>query len=275
MEKKVCIIILSYKNYEMTLQMIKQIRQFSYKNYEILVVDNNSPDDTSKMLDTYKNEFGYKLIINKENLGYAKGNNIGINYSIDNGFDYSWVINNDLIIKDKDIIQKFIKTSEEHLNVAIVGPKIFDLNQNVCAPYYKRPSLWDMTFGIKAYSSKRKKMIDNRMEVYRLHGCCLFMKNDMIKQVGLFDPSTFLYCEEEILAEKLLKYKYCSYYDSTINIIHMESSTIGINRGKKSKFKRQCYKNSMKIYLRSYRKFNVIATRLCIIVRCIMIYFRG
>ena len=275
MEKKVCIIILSYKNYEMTLQMIKQIKQLSYKNYEILVIDNNSPDNTSEMLDIYKNELGYKLIINKDNLGYAKGNNIGIKYSIDNGFVYSWVINNDLIINDKDILQKFINTSEEQLNAAIVGPKIFDLNQNVCSPYYKRPSFWDMTFGIKSYSSKRKKMVDNRMEVYRLHGCCLFMKNDMIKQVGLFDPSTFLYCEEEILAEKLLKLNYHSYYDSSINIIHMESSTIGINRGKKSKFKRQCYKNSMEIYLRKYRNFNFIATKLCIIVRCIMIYFRG
>lgn len=274
MNSRVCVVILNYNTYDLTLNIVERLQRLSYDNLSILVIDNDSPNESGKVLLERSSIDNFIFIRNKQNDGYAKGNNIGLQYSIDNGYEYTLIMNNDIIINDNDIIEKLIGSFISD-DIICVGPKIVDTESVPCAPYIKRPSWFDLSLGISFYNKQRKKSVDENKIAYRLHGCFMFFKNKLLKNTGLFDERTFLYCEEEIFAERIIKNEYKNYYNSDIQIVHMESSTVGSNRWFKSKFKRKCVKKSLKLYLNEYRKFNWLQRLLVIRTRMMIIFLRG
>ncbi len=271
----VCIIILNYVSYELTIQTIEQLKKLSYKDFTVVVIDNASPNESDKILKDNEKKYGYLYIQTGENCGFAKGNNVGLKYAVEHGFDYSLIINNDLIIEDFQIIEKFIESCEADKKIACVGPKIVDLNNNPVYPYVNRMSFWDMTFGLKKEKKQRASKLDEKCYVYRVYGCCMFVKNEFIKEIGFFDEGTFLYCEEEILAERFLQKKYMTLYNPEIKVIHMESSTIGKNRGFKSLAKIRVMQKSLDIYLKKYRNFSFLKRTLVKLFRSFIIFVRG
>lgn len=274
-KKEVCIIILNYKSYDLTINMIKQLNTLLDISFDVVVIDNASPNESPKVLEEYSTKLNYVFIQNSENLGYARGNNIGLKYAYTHGYEYSWIINNDLIIKDLNVLNKLVLSIKNDYKIGAVGPKILDLEGIECAPYVRRESLFDMTLGIKKYSRLRKANIDIEQDVYRVHGCCMLVKNSVMNEINYFDENTFLYEEENILAERLINNGYRMHYNPNTFIIHMESSTTGKYKGLKSRFKRKCVSNSKNYYLKEYRHYNWITRKIAIFVRNLVIYFRG
>ena len=270
-QPKVLIVILNYKTYDMTLNMIKSIQcGLNYDNYLILVIDNDSPNESAEILSKECNVVGYDFIANSENRGYAAGNNIGIQYAIQKGYSYSWIINNDLVLTDKDVLLKLVEVAEKNDNVACVGPKIIDSNGSIVAPYVERPTRWSQTIGIGG--AKRRRMA-HRFEsgiVYRVYGCCMLVKNDAMRKVDFMDERTFLYCEEDILAERLLKIYAYSYYCAEAEIVHLESMTVNKEHGSKARNKTNLVINSLDLYLKEYRHYGLISRFVCEIVRKII-----
>lgn len=174
---KVLIVILNYKTYSMTLDIVKKIRELEYQNYDILVVDNHSPNESARVLKEKSNVDNFIFIANDKNSGYAAGNNIGIRYAINNGYDYSWVLNNDLIFNDKKILNVLINKAESEDKIACIGPKITDINGNIVAPYISRPTRWSQTVGMFSEKRKRDKQKLDSGKVYRVYGCCMLLKN--------------------------------------------------------------------------------------------------
>lgn len=78
--KKVSLIVLTYNNIELTKQCLDSIvKNTTYKNYEVIIVDNNSTDGTQEYLtNKYQNNDIFNIILNECNLGFAAGNNIGL-----------------------------------------------------------------------------------------------------------------------------------------------------------------------------------------------------
>ena len=73
---KVTIIVLSYNNYEDTAECLDSLATLDYPDYTVTVIDNGSTDDSARKL---KVRFpDYRFILNKANLGYAEGNNVGL-----------------------------------------------------------------------------------------------------------------------------------------------------------------------------------------------------
>ena len=158
--------------------------------------------------------------------------------------------------------------------IGCVGSKIYDLNGNVCSPYCDRPSFWSMTFGI--FEEKKKRNSNNNISqyVYRIHGCSMLLKNSVLKEINYLDERTFLYCEEDILAEKLRGIGIKTYYTATTSLIHLESATVKLNKDKaKMKAKQLC--KSMDIYLKDYRHFGLLSRELCKVVRVFIVLLRG
>jgi hypothetical protein len=94
---KVSIILLTYNQLDYTKECFNSIiEKTAYPNYEIIIVDNKSQDDTPNYLRTIQSEYkNVKVILNEENYGFAKGNNIGIN-ACDG--DYIILLNNDTVV---------------------------------------------------------------------------------------------------------------------------------------------------------------------------------
>jgi len=271
----VLIIILNYGTYQMTIDLIGEIKQkLDYDNYSIMVVDNCSPNESSEVLESKKDELGFFFCANKSNAGYAAGNNIGIRYGIENGFEYSWILNNDVEIRKRNVLDHMVKITEQNNKIGCIGPMIYTLDGTICPPYCRQPSLWSMTLGIGCEKKYRQSQINISQEVYRVYGCCMLLKNSVMADVDCMDERTFLYGEEDILAERLIAKGYISYYDSDVSVTHKESASMKQMSKNRKQFQIRETKRSMDLYLKEYRGFSAPARWLCEKARSLIILSR-
>ena len=278
MEKKqpsVLVVILNYGTFDLTINLINELRaDLDYENYAIIVVDNCSPNESAEVLEAKSKEMDFIFYPNKKNAGYAAGNNIGIRYGIDHGYDYSWILNNDVELREKNALRHMLEIAEKNAKIGCIGPMIYSLDGEICAPYVNRLTFWNMTFGIVKEKKIRRKYINESREVYRVYGCCMLLKNSVMNAVDCMDERTFLYGEEDILAERMLAKGYVSYYDSEVSVTHKESASIKRMSKNKTKTKIVASRKSRELYLKEYRHFPLVARWLCHVARSIIIYVR-
>ncbi|MGN0160218.1 MAG: glycosyltransferase [Lachnospiraceae bacterium] len=275
MRKEILIIILNYKTYKLTFDIIRQLNQLDTCLFDICVIDNNSPNESSNELEKAADELNYIFLQSSENRGYAAGNNIGINYSIKNNYVYSLIMNNDLVITDHFFIHKLLNRIKEDDKIACIGPKIIDSDGIPVSPYCKRPSFFSMTIGIVMNKRNSRMSVEIPQKVYRVYGCCMLLRNDALKSINGLDERTFLYYEEDILAERLISKGYNTYYFPETSIIHLESMTVKKENKKHSFTKTKIVLESMYVYLKYYRHYSLLKIRLCQFVRGAITMIRG
>ena len=267
-QPSVLVVILNYGTYDLTINLINELREnLDYENYSIMVVDNCSPNESAEVLEVKSKEMDFIFYANKKNAGYAAGNNIGIRYGIEHDFDYSWILNNDVELRDKNVLSHMVGIAEKNEKIGCIGPMIYRLSGEICAPYVNRPTFWSMTFGIFQAKKTRDKYIFESREVYRVYGCCMLLKNQAMKDVDCMDERTFLYGEELILAERLLVRGYITFYDSDVSITHKESGTMRMVSKNSRKFRISESEKSREICLKEYRGFSAPKRWVCHAVR--------
>lgn len=267
MKKQTAIIILNYNTYQMTLELIQNLQDKFGRETAIIVVDNNSPNESACVLREASEEKGFVFLESKENGGYAKGNNIGILYAQKEGYPYVLVSNNDVLVQSPDTLEVLENVMKKNPNIGAVSPKLVERDGRKSPPiYYRVPSFWDLTFGMFAYRKKRYQQDDTQSyQVYAPRGSFMLLRNNMLKKAGNFDESTFLYYEEPILAERLRKVGGICWHCGETEIVHLGSETIDYSISKKSKLNALC--QSYSHYLKNYRHLGKIRTWLCIFFR--------
>ena len=97
---RVFILILHWEKYETTKSCLESFRKLDYPDYKIVVLDNASKNDSAQRL---QKEFPEAIFIfNQKNRGYGAGMNPGIKYALNNGADYIFLLNNDVIVSQPD-----------------------------------------------------------------------------------------------------------------------------------------------------------------------------
>lgn len=196
-EPLVYFIVLNYCSYEDTIQCMKTIKNISYPNYKLLIIDNNSLDGSGKKLSQQipKEEF----IQLPKNTGYAGGNNYAIKMAIKSGADYVFIVNPDI---------RFLPDSiTDYINIMEKNPKIGALNP-VQIGAFDGGSI-DKRFKESVLNFlAEKKIVDNLgknllLEVKTLFGASLLISSHAIKKAGGFDPLYFAYGEEKDLCRRL------------------------------------------------------------------------
>lgn len=275
MQASVLVVILNYGTYDLTIRLIEQLhKNLDYQNYDILVIDNCSPNESERILRTKSDELNYSFIANKTNAGYAAGNNIGIRYGIEHGYEYSWILNNDVEIREKNVLKQLVEHMEKDAQCGAVGPMIYSLEGEVCFPYCRRPTFWSMTLGIAHEKKYRASRANISSRVYRLFGCCVLLRNSTMKLINCMDERTFLYGEEDILAERMRCKGYYSFYEASVSVTHMESASMKRMSKNKRKLQARETKRSMNLYLKEYRGYPFAARWICEMVRVAIIYFK-
>lgn len=180
------------------------------KPIEIFECVNNEFENIENDLKNFRSLKSSKkllLIKNDKNYGFAEGNNIGMNFVFNYlESDYVLLLNNDTIV-DANFLDELVKVGERSTKIGCVGPKIY---------YYDFKGLKNViSFAgekINLYTSLGKrfgnKKIDNGqydvlMETDKVEGCCMLLKTDVIKEVGVFDPVYFAYWEETDLCMRI------------------------------------------------------------------------
>jgi len=209
----VFIIILQYNNSQDTLKCLESLKELDYPNYQVVVVDNASQEaevnNVKKFIESQPpkpnlliyqniNRFDVVLLENKENLGYAGGNNVGIEYALENGADYVFILNNDTTV-GPDTLKKLVETAESDSKIGIVGPAIKEGEKTA---YFGKIS-WlktELTHShippaeIQGHPVNRAPLYLTSKEY--IIGAAMLVKKEVLEKIEGFDEIYFLYFED-------------------------------------------------------------------------------
>lgn len=190
---EVTIVILNWNNAEDTLRCLASVEQLTYPNYEVIVVDNGSVDDSVSQLHTAYP--GVTLLETGENLGYAGGNNLGIRYALEEGAAYVWLLNDDILVAP-DSLSILVKASDASTDIGFTGPMVYMREQPdriLSAGGVLDHSMQPRHRGLGALDQGQYGNIN---EVDFLSGCALLVSREAIEKVGLLDEAFFAYGED-------------------------------------------------------------------------------
>lgn len=214
---KVWIVVLTWNKIDCLEDCIKSLLKINYPNYKIIVVDNAS---TKGSLEQMQHDFDFiKFIRNKENLGYAGGNNVGIKFAIENGADYILLLNDDVVV-DPNFLEELVNVAENEMKIGIVGPAIYYFEEP--SKLYQSYGKFNPYFGI-CYKSLAK--ISKPVEVDYIYGTALLVKKEAILKAGLLDVNFFLYEEEKDWAYRIKKKGYKIVYVPSAKVYHKVSKS--------------------------------------------------
>lgn len=217
---------------------------------EIIVIDNNSPDDSCAMV---RQLFpSVKLIENKENSGFSKGNNIGVEQAKG---EYLCILNPDTVVAE-DSFHKLLKFSESKENLGIVGCQLIDgrgeflpeSKRNIPTPKVSLKKILGLTSDY--YANHIQK--ENTGKANVLVGAFMWLRKEVYNEVEGFDEDYFMYGEDIDLSYKVLKLGYDNYYFGETTVIHFK----GESTLKDSKYAKRFY-GAMQIFYKKHFKQNL------------------
>lgn len=222
---KVSIVSVNYDQPQVTCEMLESLRKVTYPNFETLIVDNGSPNSSPNIIKEKYPET--QLIISKENLGFAGGNNIAIKQAKG---DYVLLLNNDTEVKP-DFLDSLVKLMESDKQIGIASSKILYYFEDNIIQYAGIPPLNPITSrgGSDGDKEKDEGQYNEIKETFYAHGACMLIRKSVIEEIGLLYEGYFLYYEEYDFAERVRNAGYKIYYQPNSEIFHKESISTGKN----------------------------------------------
>jgi len=261
---KVAIVIVNWNNYHATKRCLESLRNISYPNYRIYLIDNNSQDSSGKKLYIKFSSNNIVFIFNNKNLGFAGGCNEGIRKALDEGYDYILLLNNDCIVHDKEFLKNGISLAESNIDCGVVGGKILF--------WPNTKTIWS-TGGYITYLSGEKhighKEIDrgryNTVEKRQfISGALMLIKRRVFEKIGLLPDVYFFGKEEWEFSQRALKFGFQLYYCPIFSVYHEASNShewkdlTYVYNGTLSKIlfkKRNLTKNGFRIWFFLYKAY--------------------
>lgn len=286
---KIAFIILHYQNIDVSEKCLEYLSELKYyKDCEIVLVDNASPNGSGKVLnEKYKDIKNIHVLCLEKNLGFASGNNYGYLYAKKElNVDMAIIMNSDVFIKDIDFINKIYTLSNKYKNYSIIAPDIINKNDYHQNPYmlkrienssqYKiilKKIIGYILYSIpiinkKLISRKKINLIKtnsketNCIENFIPHGACLIYTAKWLKDENkAFVEGTFLFVEEELLYDYADKMNHKIIYLPELEVYHIEdASQDSVNsnliKKKKNQIKNEIF--SRKVLLKERKKKEVL-----------------
>lgn len=216
---KLSIVIVSYNTKDLLLKCLSSVfEQTTRTDFEIIVVDNNSEDDSAT---TVKTGFPQvKVIANETNLGFARANNQGLRSMKG---QYALLLNPDTVVLD-NALDKMVRFMEDHQRTGVLGCRILNARGSLQRAAYPPPSLW---ISITSMLSASRLAPGRADSYYRRHlerlfpphltnsyydeeyeraqkafrtgwvsGACLLIRRTTVEDIGLMDENLFLFGED-------------------------------------------------------------------------------
>ncbi|MCB5527867.1 MULTISPECIES: glycosyltransferase family 2 protein [Lachnospiraceae] len=238
--KSVYVILVNYNGLNDTEECIRSLKQNSYDNYKIIVVDNCSPDDNIYDL---KDKWNDLIIVSSlANEGFAKANNHGIDIALQNGADYVLLLNNDTIV-EKDFLENMVVTAQK-LAADVLTCKIM-YNYDRTKLWYGGGKIdWKKGYGIHYVSNELKDIT----EIEFVTGCCMLLKKNVVETLKL-PEDYFMYFEDVDYCVKLREHGFSIFYSPYIKLYHKVSASAGIE----SPFFVYYWNRNRLIFMKKYR----------------------
>lgn len=229
------IVVINFGNPERTIRFVREECSKVKAEHRVVVVDNGSGAATEDKLRADLSGFA-DIIPARENLGFAKGNNLGAEYAIKQGADYILFVNNDIVFTDPDMADRLAAKLAELPEAGMIGPKVVGLDGRLQSPSpllpFSRRHLLPY-WGKLVYSKEtlRRKMLSDYSQTAPegfcdyVSGCCFLVPVSAFTDAGMFDPATFLYGEEMILSARMKAIGRRVYYYPAVSVLHEHGAT--------------------------------------------------
>lgn len=237
------IVIVNYKTAELTVDFVGRELSKLPSPWRLVIVDAAGDEESARRIQEGtgairitdpasppERDAAVYLISSAENLGYARGNNLGAKFLADHfpEIDCFLFSNNDIEIIDADVVDR-LRTVFARPDVGAAGPHV-DGPFGRQGPGWKRKSIREETLLrlfypltwplLRRIQNERNRPAPSGF-CYSAVGCFFMASRKAFEACGGFDPATFLYGEEDILAERLLKCGYRYYYLGDRRVVHL------------------------------------------------------
>ncbi|MDF0718812.1 glycosyltransferase family 2 protein [Kaistella sp. PBT33-4] len=278
------IVILNYNEPQFTADLVNQLGKQTYTNTEIVVVDNASEPQHREMLHRLLPPHVY-TIYSPLNIGYSRGNNLGLRLPSSREIDYHLVLNNDIVIEDPDFIRKMAEglnhnapagavagsplvntvasavLQEQQIQVRRVLSKnqMFKLATPVFTPFIRK--LTDHFVYRSELPYRGKYMICDSV-----NGAAFIIEDKFLRDIDFLDEGTFLYYEELILGRQIKDLGKTCFLNGYTEIKHLQGVSTK-SRGRQINVQMERYKyESTLYYLKKYEGIGIFAQKLFILL---------
>lgn len=243
-------VVLNYLNYQETLDCVASIARLPCDNWRIVVVDNDSPNDSFAVLRArFADDRRISVLQSGRNGGYSFGNNVGIAALRREGIVDVLIATSDTRVEDDALLQRCAEAKAA--GVAVLGPYVRDPNDAPQNPMEARLSLryiaalhlgvaWDALRRLLARTGLRSTLQmgvpdsvrsqasvagAGLVDVYMVHGCFLYLSEHYLREFPLLDEDIFMYGEEDLIAYNCLRKQLRMAYDPQMRVHHRDAKS--------------------------------------------------
>jgi len=212
----VFVIILNYNGKDTLLECLSSVYRSDYANMSVVVVDNASDDGS---FENARERFSTAHFIrNSANLGFSKGNNMGIRFALEKFADYVFLLNNDAEVFP-DTISLLLEAAQKNKSCGIISPLILKPEGSKIwfaggkIDYLKMRCLHEFLVQSKdAYTSEY------------ISGCAMLIKKEVFQKIGIFDEHFFLYYEDADFSVRAKRNNFDLLVFPGAKVLHRETS---------------------------------------------------
>lgn len=223
--KSVAVIIVTFNSELDITGCLQSVFKQTYEGAtEVIVVDNDSQDTTPRLLADFP---GLKILQNKNN-GYAGGNNVGITYALQQGFDHIVLLNPDMEVAP-DWLAELVKVADEHEQAGLVQSKVLFFNEQfrvntIGNPLHFLGFSW--SGGFKDLSSQHTTIT----QIPSASGSSVLVKRAVWERIGLLDEKLFMYHEDVDISWRARLAGYDIYLAPASKAFHKYSFSFGTKK---------------------------------------------
>lgn len=226
----ISVVVLNWNGADDTLACLDSLAALTYPNFNVIVVDNGSTDDSLDKLHAYSSRYPLVLLETGRNLGYAEGNNVGIRHALAHGADFVLVLNNDTTVAP-DLLEQLVGAARRNPDAGVFSARVmyFDNPDKVWFDGARwNESALQLEWPGQGESESELGTIDHDTDY--ACGAALFFRAEVARQIGLLDETFFLVWEEVDWCFRARKAGWCNKVVAAAKIWHK----IGVSFGSES-----------------------------------------
>jgi GT2 family glycosyltransferase len=224
-EPLVFVLLVNWNGKHDTLDCLSTLSKISYRNFKTVVVDNGSADGSAE---AFRKAYPEVVVLELlQNLRFAGGNNAGIRYAMDHGADLLLLLNNDTTVEE-GFLGHLVTRIQTDDAIGMVAPKIY---------YHDDPgriwfaggaiSMWTGTMRHLGIREPDHGQYDRTHEIEYASGCCMLVRVDVVRKIGMLDESFYMYTEDADWSMRVRRAGYKIAYEPQARIWHKLSVSAG------------------------------------------------
>jgi GT2 family glycosyltransferase len=226
MSKQLAIVLVNWNSFELTKDTLESLQQTTYTNYDCIIVDNGSVDGSGDLIEkSFPNCIVLKSATNK---GFTGGNNIGMEFALQHGYEFIMMLNNDVVV-EPNFLEPLIARLVQNPTIGAVQPLIyFHHDRNII---WNAGSTYNTLLGIYNTPDYNKKDSGHQFKnkskkIDWITGCAFMIRASVLNNVGLLREAFFMYYEDVDLSFRIKSAGYQLDYVPNSVIYHIAGMSL-------------------------------------------------